>query len=187
MMKERTEQWYAMRVTYGREMKVQAALDAKFKDDPTFRTYVPKCYKTVVRFGKRSYELASQVPNLIFIYSTQQVIQELKTSDPTAQCLRFMKDRGGHYLVVPTKQMDDFMRVGQLEEDKRIPLTINNPSLLTGQKVRIIEGELAGVEGRVVRLHGNKKVVVHIEDLVAVAISFIPSAWVTKIDETEQA
>lgn len=171
------EYWYAMRVTYGRELKVQAALDNKFK------TYVPKCYKTVNRFGHRHYEIAAQVSNLIFVYASFNSIQEEKKKDTAAQYLRYIKKRDNDYLTIPNKQMEDFMRVSELPEEKLIPIDIKEGTKLNGQKVRIIEGELAGVEGRIMRLQGNKKVVVNIEDLMAVAISFIPPAWLTKLDE----
>lgn len=79
------EYWYAMRVTYGRELKVQAALDNKFK------TYVPKCYKTVNRFGHRRYEIAAQVSNLIFVYASFNSLQEEKNTDTAAQYLSTSK------------------------------------------------------------------------------------------------
>ena len=64
------EAWYAMRVTYGRELKIQEAMNGKFE------TFIPKCYKTVERFGKRHYELTSCISNLLFIYGTRNQIEE---------------------------------------------------------------------------------------------------------------
>ena len=170
------EYWYAMRVTYGRELKVQSALDNKFK------TYVPKCYKTVNRFGHRRYEIAAQVSNLIFVYASFNSLQEEKKKDTAAQYLRYIKKRNDEYLTIPNKQMEDFIRVSKLPDEKLIPIDITEGTNLNGQKVRIIEGELAGVEGRIMRLKGNKKVVVNISDLIAYAISFVPSGWLIKIE-----
>lgn len=172
------KQWYAMRVTYGRELKVQDALKNKFK------TYIPKCYRTVQRFGQKHYEIASQISNLIFIYATFDTLQEEKTSNPAAQYLRYIKNHEGNYIIVPNKQMEDFIKVSELPEEELIPIDITEGTKLTGQKVKIIDGKLTGVEGRIMRLQGNKKVVVYIEDLLATAISFIPPAWLIKIDET---
>lgn len=170
------EYWYAMRVTYGRELKVQAALDNKFK------TYVPKCYKTVNRFGHRRYEIAVQVSNLIFVYASFNSLQEEKNTDTAAQYLRYIKKRNDEYLTIPNKQMEDFMRVSKLPDEKLIPIDITEGTNLNGQKVRIIEGELAGVEGRIMRLQGNKKVVVNVSNLIAYAISFVPPGWLIKIE-----
>ena len=78
--------------------------------------------------------------------------------------------------------MEDFIRVSKLPDEKLIPIDITEGTNLNGQKVRIIEGELAGVEGRIMRLQGNKKVVVNISDLIAYAISFVPSGWLIKIE-----
>lgn len=172
-----TPHWYALRVTYGRELKVQAALGDRFK------TYVPKCYKTVERFGRRSYELAAQVPNLIFIYSTLEELKSIKQNDKAGEYLRFMLNHEGKYIFVKDKEMEDFMRVAALPEEKLIPIDISEENRLKGQKVRIIEGDLVGVEGRIMRLQGNKKVVVNVGDLIAVAITYIPASWVIKIED----
>lgn len=67
------EAWYAMRVTYGRELKIQAAMNGKFE------TFIPKCYKTVERFGKRHYELTSCISNLLFVYGTKKSNRRRKT------------------------------------------------------------------------------------------------------------
>lgn len=169
------EYWYAMRVTYGRELKVQAALDNKFK------TYVPKCYKTVNRFGHRRYEIATQISNLIFVYASFNSLQEEKNTDTAAQYLRYIKKRNDEYLTIPNKQMEDFMRVSELPDEKLIPIDITEGTKLNGQKVRIIKGELAGVEGRIMRLQGNKKVMVNVSNLIAYAISFVPPECLVKV------
>lgn len=78
--------------------------------------------------------------------------------------------------------MEDFMRVSELPEEKLIPINITDGKKLMGQKVRIIDGELAGVEGRIMRLQGNKKVVVNVSNLIAYAISFVPPEWLIKIE-----
>lgn len=170
------EHWYAMRVTYGRELKVQSALKGKFK------TYVPKCFKMVQRFGHRRYELTSAISNLIFIYATFESLKKMKETEKAGAHLRYIKDYKDDYLVVPLKQMEDFMRVSELPEEKLIPINITDGKKLLGQKVRIIDGELAGVEGRIMRLQGNKKVVVNVSNLIAYAISFVPPEWLIKIE-----
>lgn len=134
------------------------------------------------RFGHRRYEIAAQVSNLIFVYASFNSLQEEKNTDTAAQYLRYIKKRNDEYLTIPNKQMEDFMRVSKLPDEKLIPIDITEGTNLNGQKVRIIEGELAGVEGRIMRLQGNKKVVVNVSNLIAYAISFVPPGWLIKIE-----
>lgn len=169
-------QWYAMRVTYGRELIVQQSLCERFK------TYVPKCYKIVQHFGRRRYELTSAVSNLIFIYATVEELKTLKQYHVVGQYLRFIKpSTSDDFLFVPEKQMNDFIRVNELPEEKLIQVDLSEGQSLTGQKVRITEGDLAGVEGRILRIQGNKKVVVSLGNFLSVAIDFISPKCLVKI------
>ena len=47
----------------------------------------------------------------------------------------------------------------------------------SGDKVRIVEGDFAGVVGRVARIAGQQRVVVEINGLCMVATAYIPSAF----------
>lgn len=60
------EAWYAMRVTYGRELKIQAAMNGKFE------TFIPKCYKTVERFGKDTMNL-HPASRIFFLFMEQKI------------------------------------------------------------------------------------------------------------------
>ena len=44
-----------------------------------------------------------------------------------------------------------------------------------GQRVKVNDGFFAGVEGVIKRINKNKRVVVQLEGLAAVAIAFVPS------------
>lgn len=57
------EHWYAMRVTYGRELKVQSALKGKFK------TYVPNALK---RFSDSGIGGTSSLQQLAILSSFMQ-------------------------------------------------------------------------------------------------------------------
>lgn len=175
------EAWYAMRVTYGRELKIQAALNGKFE------TFIPKCYKTVVRFGKRHYELTSCISNLLFVYGTKNQIEEERQKhieirdDKKSHQLNFIKDHENEIIKVQNKQMEDFIRVSNLPAEELIPLDIRDGESLTGQRVKIIGGPLVGIEGFIKRIEGNKRVVVTIDGILATALKFISPSLLTKI------
>lgn len=175
------EAWYAMRVTYGRELKIQAAMNGKFE------TFIPKCYKTVERFGKRHYELTSCISNLLFIYGTRNQIEEERQkqaeikNDKKWHLLNFIMNHENKMITVPNKQMEDFIRVSNLPAEELIPLDIREGESLTGQRVKVIDGPLVGIEGFIKRIEGNKRVVVTIDGMLATALKFISPSLLTKI------
>lgn len=175
------EAWYAMRVTYGRELKIQAALSGKYE------TFIPKCYKTVERFGKRHYELTSCISNLLFVYGTKNQIEEERQKhieirdEKKSHQLNFIKDHKNKIIKVQNKQMEDFIRVSNLPAEELIPLDIREGESLTGQRVKIIGGPLVGIEGFIKRIEGNKRVVVTIDGILATALKFISPSLLTKI------
>nr|DAK78786.1 MAG TPA: hypothetical protein [Caudoviricetes sp.] len=175
------EAWYAMRVTYGRELKIQAAMNGKFE------TFIPKCYKTVERFGKRHYELTSCISNLLFVYGTKNQIEEERQkqaeikNDKKWHLLNFIMNHENKMITVPNKQMEDFIRVSNLPAEELIPLDIREGESLTGQRVKVIDGPLVGIEGFIKRIEGNKRVVVTIDGMLATALKFISPSLLTKI------
>lgn len=175
------EAWYAMRVTYGRELKIQAAMNGKFE------TFIPKCYKTVERFGKRHYELTSCISNLLFVYGTKNQIEEERQkqaeikNDRKWHLLNFIMNHENKMITVPNKQMEDFIRVSNLPAEELIPLDIREGESLTGQRVKVIDGPLVGIEGFIKRIEGNKRVVVTIDGMLATALKFISPSLLTKI------
>ena len=52
-----------------------------------------------------------------------------------------------------------------------------------GRRVIITDGDFAGVEGVVKRIKKNRHVVVELDGLTAVAIAFVPPAFLRFIDE----
>jgi len=49
-------------------------------------------------------------------------------------------------------------------------------------RVRVIDGEFKGAEGYIKRIKGNRRLVVAIEGVVAVATAYIPSCYLEKVD-----
>ena len=47
----------------------------------------------------------------------------------------------------------------------------------SGDKVRVVQGDFSGVEGRIARVSGQQRVVVEINGLCMVATAYIPSPF----------
>ena len=51
-----------------------------------------------------------------------------------------------------------------------------------GDKVRVIKGDFAGIEGELIRVKGHKRVVVRLEGVVSLATAYIPGSFLEKIE-----
>ena len=118
------------------------------------------------------------IPNLVFIHTTfkscMSLIQEC------AFDMRYLRDREtGNFLIVPDKQMNDFMFL--LDFSKEM-VEVVNENLKKGDKVRVIKGDFAGIEGELIRVKGHKRVVVRLEGVVSLATAYIPGSFLEKIE-----
>ena len=93
---------------------------------------------------------------------------------------RYLRDREtGNFLIVPDKQMNDFMFL--LDFSKEM-VEVVNENLKKGDKVRVIKGDFAGIEGELIRVKGHKRVVVRLEGVVSLATAYIPGSFLEKIE-----
>ena len=118
------------------------------------------------------------IPNLVFIHTTfkscMSLIQEY------AFDMRYLRDRETcNFLIVPDKQMNDFMFL--LDFSKEM-VEVVNENLKKGDKVRVIKGDFAGIEGELIRVKGHKRVVVRLEGVVSLATAYIPGSFLEKIE-----
>lgn len=176
------KQWFPMRVTYSRELRVKAFLDAQ-----GIETFVPMQYQWVERDGRRYRQLLPAIHNLIFVRSTQQHITRLKMYQKEAEPLRYIMEPHPtrpdetHILTIPDRQMDNFLRVARHTDDSVIFLGYKEAYEWKGREVLIADGPFAGVTGRILRVQDNKRVVVALSGIAAVAIEFTPKAFITPV------
>lgn len=165
--------WYVLRVTYSREMIVK-----KYCDTNSIINFVPMMYKIQENDGIKSKKLVPAVHNLIFIKATRQFIHELKRRFP----LRFLMDHEKkHPITIPEKEMQHFISVASNYNEQIVYLTPDELKMKVGSKVRINSGIFKGVEGTLIRVRNNKRVVVQIKGLVIVATNYIHPSMMEKI------
>ena len=76
-------------------------------------------------------------------------------------------------LVVPDKQMSDFMFVMDLNPDG---VSFDNGSLVVGDRVRVVKGDLTGVEGEVATNANRTYVVIRIKDILTASVK-VPKSY----------
>lgn len=167
--------WYALRVTYNREMKVKEDLDAR-----GIENFIPMQYKGIVRKGRMVKKLMPTVHNLIFVRIEPSMMKSYKAT--TALPIRYIMDHETHQpVIVPKRQMDSFIAVAGTCHEQLIYLNPAPGDFSTGDRVRILGGPFEGAEGVFVRVKGDRRVVVTIPGIVAVATTFIHPSLIEKI------
>ena len=170
--------WYAIRVTYNRELRVKEDLDAR-----GITNFVPMQYRREERNGVMVKRLVPSVHNLIFIHITPSDMKEYKMT--TDLPIRYIMDRETRKpIIVPTSQMENFIKVAGTYDEKLIYLNPNPGDFAKGERVRIIGGAFAGAEGVFVRVKGDRRVLINVEGLVAVATTFVHPSMIEKITDS---
>ena len=177
--------WFPMRVTYQREMKVKAELDRL-----EIENFIPMTYQFTESRKQGDTELRRElvpaINNLIFVHSTKERISELKVSNELLEPLRYMIDQTAGeahtIMTVPDKQMENFMRVASVTDDRVMFLDETTIVGKEGKRVEIMGGPFEGVTGVIRRVKRCKRVVVELEGITCVAIAFVPVGLLKEIE-----
>lgn len=175
MILDEEYKWYPLRVTYNREIKVKQALDSL-----KIKNFLPMKNKKILR-GERLIKIkVAAIHNLIFVYMPLKRLHELKTSS-TLPIRYIMNRESGQPIIVPDNQMKNFIAVAGAIDEQIVYLDPNISNFTKGDKVRIVGGIFEGTEGYFMRIKGDRRVVVCLHGLAAVATAFIHPNFVEKI------
>ncbi len=174
--------WFAIRVTYNRELKVKADLDAR-----GITNFVPMQYRREERHGQMVKRLVPSVHNLIFINITPSEMKEYKmTTDlPIRYIMSNQADGSRKPITVPDREMENFIKVAGTYNEKLIYLNPDPGDFSEGERVRIIGGMFEGAEGIFVRLKGDRRVLINVPGIVAVATTYVHMSMIEKITDPD--
>ena len=176
--------WYALRVTYGREKRAYDYLVGKHVE-----AYYPTI-KTVKEVdGKRKTVEESRLPNIFFARGTEEEIQSFVYDNINLPYLRFYYKHthtGARImktpLIVPDNQIKSLQIICEKEGSDTLVLQEEVTKFKQGEKVKIIEGDFAGVTGIVARYRGQQRVGLVIDGLLTAVTAYIPTAFLQAID-----
>ena len=179
-------QWFVLRLSYGRAEKANDLLSAK-----ELETYLPlHIYKEVN--GKRKKRRVPMLPNFLFVHTCLSLFESLLKSSPDFRFISFYYD---HFntkpdgknppLVVPANSMDNFIKLTSIDDEHILLIDEINGTYKQGDYVRIIDGPFKGIEGRVTKITGQKRVIVELPGLCSVATAYIPKAFLLQLEHTE--
>lgn len=166
-----------MRITYSRELAFQTYLEQH-----KIENFIPMHYQYVVRNGQRIRKLVPAIHNLVFVRSTRKKIDEIKEQMAASFPLRYIMDKETHQpITVPEIQMQHFIAVAGNYNQQVIYLPATEATLQKGDKVRITGGIFEGVEGTFVRIKGDRRVMVSIQGVMAVATAFVHPSLIERV------
>lgn len=162
--------WYVMRV-YKKDREAEELLLGPHG----LSHFIAKKYFIRTFQGKRKSILQPSIPGIIFVHSNRRKIREFKNYCPFIQYCFCKRDGMDEPLVVPQKQMDNFIKIAKEVESDIQYYKPEEISLNKGQLVKVHGGLFDGLEGTLVKVKGKraKRIVVRIEGVTAIAASEI--------------
>lgn len=164
--------WYVMR-----DLKRSNASDPayKFLARHGFEVYTPMEWRVVKFLDKQERREMPVIPDLLFVHSTQRLINEWEERIPT---LQYRYVRGGYKkaMTVPDKDMERFIKAATNFDNPRYYTVDEITPAMFGRKVRLIGGPLDGAEVPLLKMQGSKhkRIIVDIPMLLAVSVEVSP-------------
>lgn len=176
--------WFALRVTYGRERAAYDYLVSK-----GVKAFCPMHKVAKIVKGKRRFVEQSRLPNLFFAYGTEAELQAFVYDNVRLPFLRFYYR---HYhderhalrkepLIVPDDQIETFRIICEAADNGTFVSSDEIRLFERGEQVRVTRGEFAGVIGRVARFKGQQRVGIYIDGVATVATAYVPNAYLERI------
>lgn len=146
-----------------------------------------------IRTGPLIFERKPLIPSLIFVKASPEEILAVDARLQgqfrlTGRAMGFIyksADRES-FATIPADQMESF-RLITMKGAEGLEFFSKGTLLhfYEGDKVRVTEGPLKGVEGYIKRIRKNRRLLVCMEGIVAVASSYIPPSMLEKVKKEE--
>jgi len=164
-----------MKVFHNKSFKIEAEISQRLG----LECYVPK-EKTTSESpdGKKTHKLKPAISGLLFVRTPDNSIADIK--ELTAGSAAFYTDTAGKPAIIPRREMDIFKLVTLAQDAGLEYLSEKTHQYTVGQHVKVLQGPFAGAEGHICRIRGNRRLVVSINGICAVATSYIPACFLEK-------
>ncbi|MBQ9462548.1 MAG: UpxY family transcription antiterminator [Bacteroidales bacterium] len=160
--REQDFHWYALRAYWNRLEQVKELLEEKGVE----------------------YYAQKVLPSYVFVHTTLDKLEAMRRFEYDNDLHRFYvywdkeKKRPS---VIPDKEMEVFKIVSSAKEAGLELLGDDMEKYHKGDKVRVLDGPFKGAEGHVVRIKKDRRLVVTISGIAAMATSYIPKELLEKI------
>ncbi len=182
--------WFVLLVAYRTELKVRQLL----RELGQIEAFVPmRRIRKRDKMGRFCYEEKVALNNYVFVHTSYKRLKQLKAEHPFKLDFNFMlrdvyegmNKVGRTPVVVPRREMLNFIAVAGNQQERVQFIDAQKIDWKVGQRVRVVAGSFAGVEGvylSTTRKH-ERRVVVQLEGIAAVATTALPAVLVEPIEE----
>ena len=155
-----TVRWYAIKVYYNRmkQLREQLAVDG-------IRFFIP-----------------SMVSSLLFVQASNDYLMQFEEGY-RGRLWVYRDLLTGKPSAIPEREMEVFIFVCTAGQQGLSYLGEDKPEYHKGDRVRVTDGVFKGAEGYVSRIKKDRRLVVSIRGVVAVATSYIPPQFLEIISE----
>ena len=175
---ETVHYWFALKVFFNKVLELEAELKKM-----SVECYYPATIEEKILRGKKVCVKKPAVNSLLFFKGSLEEAQEIqKRFEGRAMLFTYRLSR--QPAIIPDREMRIFQLVTDSREKDLDYLDADAVNFKTGQHVRVTGGIFQGAEGYIKRIRGNKRLIVAIEGVVAVATSYIPSCYLEPIPES---
>lgn len=175
-MKEETLHWFALKVFYNKVLVVEDLLNQY-----SLESYIPM-EEVIMQRGEQQKKVRRPVVNsLMFVRASWPVLKDLQRGHYHEFCFYLNADKTAP-AVIPEHEFNVFRVVTSAMahglEYFSDEAMVNYDK---GERVRVVEGPFAGTEGFVKRIRRDRRVLVVIPGVIAVATTYVPSCFLEKI------
>lgn len=175
---EGTKNWYALKVFFNRMPELDASLRGM-----GIETFIPRSAKVIMRNGKRIKTLRPIVNSLLMMHPTREQLSQARQAITGRGVFYTMGGDDRQPAIISDREMNIFRLLTDLEPSTTTPeyLGQDTAKYEVGDHVRVTAGPLAGAEGHICRIRGNRRLVVTISGICAIATSYVPRCFLEKI------
>ena len=172
--------WYVVRGVFGK-----AAAFHRYLQENGRESFFPMRF----RKGKTTQKPIPAIPNLCFVRGTRSEVYALidaplNQMHGLSQYLTPCIDPATKQIMcVPDVEMQRFMDAFSIIGDNAVWLDPKTLNLKEGEHVRVTDGRFKGIEGHIKRILGQQRVVVTLQNFVAIATAYVPSHLIERIEK----
>lgn len=175
-MEKEEEYWFAMKVFYNKVFQIE-----EYFQSEGMECYIPVQWEEKVVAGEHRKIRKPIVSSLLFFRTTKQNVLVVE-KDLYQRVMVYKNKHLGQPAVIPDQEMKIFKMVTSVTGSwDFVDVDLHKFSL--NDRVKVTGGEFEGAEGYIKRIKGNRRLVVAIEGIVAIATTYIPSCYLQKVND----
>ena len=172
--------WYVLRCPSGKEIDLQQRVQKRFGTE----CFIPiEKVRQRDRHGRFVWVQRCALSSYLFVNTDKDTFYSMYKDSYMLYPMRHKVDDLWTPIIVPDRDMESFIRVSGNKEERVLYLDPAKLNFKKGDRVRVIGGSLTGVEGTFMQIGGKheKRVVIQLDNIVAVASAAIPATLVERI------